>query len=229
MTEPCESQTIAHRPGLRLWHSRFRRRQHRLLIAAANGGTYGSERRAAKSRGLPSEKKSASVGNSESHRNAQRDPRIVEGAVRRSVAPTDSALARSRERPSHQSRHRVGLFCSPGLGARASRLTAAARPPPGRRASPPRTANAALSTALVKITGSRCSPRSTRRRKTIVLSPPPLWGRFFYTRGYNGFVPHFLDVRTWRKETSEPWRWGRVLMLWTAPPPAHECHERWVL
>jgi hypothetical protein len=21
----------------------------------------------------------------------------------------------------------------------------------------------------------------------------------------------------------------RVMMLWTAPPPAHECHERWVL
>jgi hypothetical protein len=20
-----------------------------------------------------------------------------------------------------------------------------------------------------------------------------------------------------------------VMMLWTAPPPAHECHERWVL
>jgi hypothetical protein len=37
-TEPCECQAIPHCLGLRLLRSRFRRRQHRLLIAAANGG-----------------------------------------------------------------------------------------------------------------------------------------------------------------------------------------------
>jgi hypothetical protein len=41
-TEPCGSQAIPHCLGLRFLHSRFRRRQHRLLNAAAYGGREGS-------------------------------------------------------------------------------------------------------------------------------------------------------------------------------------------